>query len=145
MKITLSDLKKIIKEEIAGAVMDQQDSQRFLHGAESGGQAFDDEAGMAKSQLFSMKQMAEDLCGLLESGDQLPAWAQSHVAVAHENLRQVHGYIVGDAAADSSDGHSTQRMSEAYSRITTEELNAWKNGDWGFNSSDVDETQYTDD
>jgi len=52
---------------------------------------------MAKSQLASMKEMAYEVCELLDYDDQLPGWVQNHIPVAHENLRQIHGYLTGDA------------------------------------------------
>jgi len=75
--------------------VDYDDNDRFLHGSEHG-EAHDDEGYMAKSQLASMKEMAYEVCELLDGDDQLPGWVQNHLAVAHENLRQVHGYLTGD-------------------------------------------------
>ena len=75
---------------------DFDDDDRFLHGSEHG-EAHDDEGYMAKSQLASMKEMAYEVCELLDGDDQLPGWVQNHLAVAHENLQQVHGYLTGDA------------------------------------------------
>lgn len=96
MKITTSQLRKIIEEEFA-AMTGADDSRRYLHGYEAGHPG-DDEGYMAKSRLFSVSQMAEELCNLLKSGDQLPGWVQDHLAVAHENLQQIHGYMMGDEA-----------------------------------------------
>ena len=76
--------------------VDYDDNDRFLHGSEHG-EAHDDEGYMAKSQLASMKEMAYEVCELLDGDDQLPGWVQNHLAVAHENLQQVHGYLTGDA------------------------------------------------
>ena len=76
--------------------VDFDDDDRFLHGSEHG-EAVDDEGYMAKSQLASMKEMAYEVCELLDGDDQLPGWVQNHLAVAHENLQQVHGYLMGDA------------------------------------------------
>lgn len=76
--------------------VDFDDDDRFLHGSEHG-EAVDDEGYMAKSQLASMKEMAYEVCELLDGDDQLPGWVQNHLAVAHENLQQVHGYLTGDA------------------------------------------------
>jgi hypothetical protein len=89
MKLTTKDLRRIIKEEFEA--MTSTDPKRFLHGEDPD----DDEGSMVKSRLYSMKQMAEDVCDLLNAGDQLPGWVQDHIAVAHENLQQVHGYLTG--------------------------------------------------
>lgn len=97
MKITATQLRKIIKEEVENLTksVDKDNNERFLHGSEHG-EPHDDEGYMAKSQLASMKEMAWEVCELLDSDDQLPGWVQNHLAVAHENLRQVHGYLRGD-------------------------------------------------
>jgi hypothetical protein len=126
------------------------DHQEFLHGSDEG-HPHDDEGYMVKSRMASMKKMAEDVCGLLDSEDQLPAWVQDHVAVAHENLQQVHGYLMGDeemrshqevssavepVGMDMPIGESRNRKSsnlnEAHARVTQEEMRAWMRGDWGF-------------
>jgi len=75
--------------------VDFDDNDRFLHGSEHG-EAHDDEGYMAKSQLASMKEMAYEVCELLDGDDQLPGWVQNHISVAHENLQQIHGYLTGD-------------------------------------------------
>jgi hypothetical protein len=135
------------------------DHQEFLHGSDSG-HPHDDEGYMVKSRMASMKKMAEDVCNLLDSEDQLPAWVQDHVAVAHENLQQVHGYLMGDEemrshkeapttvepeGMDMPVGESRNRKSnnlnEAHARVTQEEMRAWMRGDWGF----ISETDSTED
>ena len=79
---------------------------------------------MAKSRMVSLKSMAADICKLLDMQDQLPAWAQDHISVAHENLQQVHGYLMGDSKLDS--------IHESHSRITSKELEQWSKGNWDF-------------
>jgi hypothetical protein len=135
------------------------DHQEFLHGSDEG-HPHDDEGYMAKSSMASMKQMAEDLCGLLDSEDQLPAWVQDHIAVARENLQQVHGYLMGDVEMKShqevpsvvepvemempvgeSRNHKSNNLNEAHARVTQEEMRAWMRGDWGFTSEDSEEDQ----
>lgn len=140
MKLTATQLRRIIKEEVS-TMMGGKDSQRFLHGFESG-HPHDDEGYMAKSRMASLKKMAAELCDLLEEGDQLPGWVQDHIAVSHENLQQVHGYLMSDEAMRSHQKVSQQvmpegvrrqnRLAESHSRITEEEFAAWKSGDWGF-------------
>jgi hypothetical protein len=126
---------------------DFDDDDRFLHGSEHG-EAHDDEGYMAKSQLAGMKEMAYEVCELLDGDDQLPGWVQNHLAVAHENLRQVHGYLTGDAkmqayedselptpapmAMPEAKQRRLKALSEGMARITEEELDAWSKGDWGF-------------
>ena len=173
MKLNAQQLHGIIKEAITKITEDEmtawksgnldyisgdnlqtdfEDDDRFLHGSEYG-EPIDDEGYMVKSQLASMKDMAYEICSLLDSNDQLPGWVQNHISVAHENLRQVHGYLTGDAkmqAYEDSELPTTalvpmpeskkrrlKALAEGHARITEEELNAWHMGNWNF-VSDVD-------
>jgi len=114
------------------------DPNRFLHGEDP----HDDEGSMVKSRLYSMKQMAADVCGILNPDDQLPGWVQDHISVAHENLQQVHGYLMGQQHAREKGMTESKRkknLSEAHNRVTREEMDAWMRGDWGFVSEDLDE------
>ncbi len=117
------------------------DHNQFLHGFDDG-HPQDDEGGMVKSRMYSMKKMAAEVCGLLDDDDQLPGWVQDHISVAHENLRQVHGYLMGENAKASHDMTNESRrnrsklMRESHARITKEEMEAWGRGEWGFTSED---------
>jgi hypothetical protein len=144
MKITAKQLRKIIEEEIS--LSKSGDSQRFLHGADEG-HPMDDEGYMVKSRMVTVKQIAEDICGLLESGDQLPGWVQDLIATAHSDLQHVHNYLMGDEKLRSykmGHGHSAipmgesrnRRLNESHKPITKEEMDAWMRGDWGFISED---------
>jgi len=134
------------------------DHQEFLHGSDEG-HPHDDEGYMVKSRMASVKQMAEDICGLLDSDDQLPAWVQDLVATSHNDLQHVHDYLMGDeemkshqkvpatvepVGMDMPVGESRNRKSsnlnEAHARVTQEEMRAWMRGDWGF-VSETDSTE----
>lgn len=92
MKITLEHFRRLIREEYKSVVgVSGKDPKRFLHGEDPD----DSEGAMVKSRLHSMKKMARELCEIIEENDQLPGWVQDHIAVAHENLQQVHGYLTG--------------------------------------------------
>ena len=153
MRITASQLRRLIKEE-AAAMSSGRDPQRFLHGFESG-HPHDDEGYMIKSRMSDVKEMAETICELLEMGDQLPAWVQDLVASAHTDLEHVKDYLVGDEKLRSHSHSSVsltkmpesrrrygRTLSESHSRITPNELRAWMNGDWGYLSEDDDELSY---
>lgn len=120
---------------------DSQDTERFLHGHEHG-HPHDDEGAMVKSRLYSVKEMAHDLCDTIENEDQLPGWVQDHISIAHENLQQVHGYIMGQQNAVEHGkqldriGEAKTTLSEAHNRITKEEMDAWMRGEWGFTSEE---------
>jgi hypothetical protein len=124
------------------------DSEKFLHGYESG-HPMDDEGNMIKGRMAGLKRMASEICELTADGDQFPAWVQDLVAQAHETLSHVHDYLTNDeemrnyskGVEPAHDGtpvkmEAKQRrlkmLAEGMARITEEELNAWRNGDWGF-------------
>lgn len=141
MKITASQLRKIINEEVKKATSnvvseamapitpeeisawksgdwgfvsgqdvhsgEHSDPNRFLHGEDQ----HDDEGSMVKSRLHSMKEMAAEVCDVLNPGDQLPGWVQDHISVAHENLQQVHGYLSGKQ--HSLEHPATDKMEES--------------------------------
>jgi hypothetical protein len=131
MKITLTQLRKLIKEEVS--LVKTDDTTRFLHGSESG-HPMDDEGYMLKSRMSSMKKMASELCGLLDNDDQLPGWVQDLVATSHNDLQHVYDYLMGDSALDSQmhESKKSKKLNESYKRITQDELDAWKQGDWGY-------------
>lgn len=114
-------------EEIDADRLD--DKEFFLHGYESDA-PIDEEGQMAKSQLHRIKQISYMLCDMLESGDQLPAWVQDHVSVAHENLGQVFSYMepkyhmTGSAGNDDDDDWSDEEL------LNPEELGEAKRGLW---------------
>lgn len=103
MKITVKQLKKLLENldlEVLAEDHDEDydmedngdDSEFFLHGYERG-EPHDAEGNMAQYQLHRVKQMSQMMCDMLEGGDQLPAWVQDHLSVAHENLGQVFSYM----------------------------------------------------
>lgn len=55
-----------------------------------------DESGMAKSQLRSIKMLAYKLCDMIEHGDQLDAWVQAKLTKAEDYLNSVYGYLAGE-------------------------------------------------
>ena len=152
-KLTLPQIRQIIKEEVGASMLSTagKDSQRFLHGFESG-QPMDDEGYMIKSRMSDIKEMASMICDLLESGDQLPAWVQDLVASAHTDLEHVKDYLAGDEKLRSHgqqmDSIATMPMEskvkrgtmllEGHNRITPEEMKAWMGGDWGYTSEEDD-------
>lgn len=96
MKITASQLRRIIKEEVAGMTSTvKKDPQRFLHGFESG-HPIDDEGYMVKLRMANVKETATTICSLLDEEDQLPSWVQDLVASAYTDLEHVKDYLVGD-------------------------------------------------
>lgn len=143
MKLTAKQLRRIIKEEVS--LVKSDDPNRFLHGAKSG-HAMDDEGRMVKSRMASLKKMAAEICELLNSDDQLPGWVQDLVATSHGDIQHVYDYMMGNETMRNknmpqqsmmpvpmaTEGKKRRKLAEAHSRITAAEIEAWKNGDWGF-------------
>jgi len=162
MKITLNQLKQLIAEEVSLAKTDDKDPQRFLHGFDSGN-PMDDEGSMLKSRMSNIKDMASTICDLLENGDQVPAWCQDLVAGAHRDLEHVKDYMLGDQkmrdkkakqqmqpnpmpptvpmVASEVYMRKFSRLTESFARITEKEMQAWKNGDWGYIQGDDPEPE----
>lgn len=78
-----------LKEIIAN--MNEASDTNLLHGGT------DEEGGMALGQLSRIMQISQELSEIFESNTQLPAWVQSHITTAYENLVQVQSYIVPKA------------------------------------------------
>ena len=147
MKLTSRQLRNIIEQEVKHLKSSGDDTQRFLHGSDSG-HPMDDEGYMVKSRMASMKKMAQELCDLLEDEDQLPAWVQDLLATSHNDLKHVHDYMMGDEVmrgketsprvvmSMESKSRRKSTLREAHSRITPDEMRAWMKGDWGFVDSD---------
>jgi hypothetical protein len=162
MKITLNQLKEIIAEEVSLAKVGDKDPQRFLHGFDSG-HPMDDEGSMIKSRMTDIKDMASTICDLLENEDQIPAWCQDLVAGAHRDLEHVKDYMLGDQkmrdkkvkqqmqpspmptavpmVASEAYMRKFNKLTESFARITEKEMQAWKNGDWGYIQGDDPEPE----
>jgi len=96
MKITANQLRRLIREEYESFGIGDRNPSRFLHGEDPE----DSEGGMAKGQLSDIGSMSQELQELLNPDDQLPGWVQNHLTVAHENLRQIHGYLTNAEAGE---------------------------------------------
>lgn len=112
-----------------------EDEERFLHGYEHG-EPHDDEGGMAKSRLLRMKKMAVMLCKLLKDDDQLPAWVQDHLAVAHENLEQVFGYMEPESDLDDEESEEEDSEEEEEDEDDEEEEDSEEEEELNFDEED---------
>ena len=83
MKITKSQLQRIIKEELSVVSLEK--------GRNLG---YDEHEGrMAKSQLFKIGQYAQSLPDTLMDEDDLPEWVQSKIAVIASDIGKVKHYL----------------------------------------------------
>jgi hypothetical protein len=84
MKIKLSELRKLIREELSS-------SHRVLPGRQLG--YGEGEGRMTKSQLDRIARYAQHLHDTLRDDDDLPEWVQAKIAVAAENMSKVKHYL----------------------------------------------------
>lgn len=57
---------------------------------------YDDEAGMAQSNLHTLKRSVDGLLETIDSGDNLPEWCQEKIAVAKSMLVTVWDYMLSE-------------------------------------------------
>ena len=91
MKIKLSELKQIIREE-CGVVHDLADDMTDnMPGRELG--YGEGEGRMTRSQLDKIARYAQHLHDTLRDSDDLPEWVQAKIAVAAEDIGKVKHYL----------------------------------------------------
>lgn len=110
--------RKFIKED--------HDSNYFLHGYEEN-EDFDAEGEMAKSQLHRVKEIVDILDQVIEDNDQLPAWVQSHIAIAYENLNQVMSYIEPKIHLQDDEVIDVSELDELDESDELDEAGLWDN------------------
>lgn len=79
--LTLKEIISNMNEALEGSDI------QYLHGGK------DEEGGMALSQLHRIIDISQQLSDSLKPETQLPAWIQSHITTAYENLTQVSSYL----------------------------------------------------
>ncbi len=84
MKITKSQLRKIIKEEMHSVSLEKgRDLDYPGYG----------EARMTRSQLFHIAEYAIELHEMLNDHDDLPEWMQSKISVMASDIGKVKHYL----------------------------------------------------
>ena len=79
-------MRHLTLKEILANMKEAADT-KYLHDDE------DKEGGMAMGQLHRIMDISQQLSELLDPETQLPAWVQSHITTAYENLIQVQSYM----------------------------------------------------
>lgn len=94
-----------LKDTIKWILENHEESSdvEFLH-KDKDGHPRDKEGEMVKTRLSRMNKMSRIIDKMLSDDDQLPAWVQDHIAVAHENLQQVFSYMDPVEDLDSDEG-----------------------------------------
>jgi len=95
MRITERSLRRIIREEIS---LQKDDGDYHPTASSSGGLSFEDsdpheEAGMIKSNLYSITSKAQSLHDMVGDSDDLPEWVQEKIAVCDEYMDVIHDYL----------------------------------------------------
>ena len=94
MKIKLSELKQIIREECGN-------KHEHSHVYGSGGRA-----EMARAYLMQIAKNAQSLHDRLIDDDELPEWVQSKVAVIADNMDSVSDFLEHKMSSHESDDGS---------------------------------------
>ena len=84
MKITKTQLKQIIKEELS--VLELSDSK---HDNEVS------EVGMSINQLQAISVISTELSDAIREMDYVPEWADGKISVALDTLNNIRSYMVG--------------------------------------------------
>ena len=101
MKVTREYLKKIIKECMHDAMMQQSApypmATNMAPPAQNNSNIVMDPDGyegrMAKSNLYKIGEYAESLQGLIQDGENLEPWVQEKIAVAAQMMDSVGHYL----------------------------------------------------
>jgi len=102
-KITGDDFKalrskKSMDEQPAKMVHDAEDLEEDYSLTEDDWMQRDDESDMAHSQLYAIKDLAGELCNMIDDGEQLDAWVQAKLTKAEDYLNSVYRYLSGEEA-----------------------------------------------
>lgn len=96
-KLTESKKRRIIREEIEAISLAKPEDYHPVGNA-SGGKKFEDhsdgeQAGMIKSNLYSISSKAQSLHDMIGDTDELPEWVQEKIAVADEMIDTIKDYL----------------------------------------------------
>ena len=90
-------IAKNIKEQPAEMVYDAEDLEETNNSlTEDDWMQADDESDMAHGQLYSVKDLADKLCNMIDDGEQLDAWVQAKLTKAEDYLNSVYNYLRGE-------------------------------------------------
>lgn len=120
MKITASQLRKIIAEEVSAAVTE---SPVFAAASMAGMRGKG--GSVAPGKRVKLR------------GDDVTDYEVTKVSGDSVEVRKVKDTSSKKTVKTSDIKESRRRMSEGHARITEEEMAAWKSGDWGFTAGDA--------
>ena len=83
-------IAKNIKEQPAKMVHDAEDLEETNYSlTEDDWMQADDESDMAHGQLYSVKDLADKLCNMIDDGEQLDAWVQAKLTKAGKEIYDI--------------------------------------------------------
>ena len=149
MRLTVSQLRRIIKEEVQHCILRNAVREALVGGADrrmsGGGIETAMSAGRQTPQPQEMELLKKDIAAQKAQikkvkagkmrGQDLVAM-EDHLAELEAKLAAMKASPVKESFRSSMRG---TRLSEAHARITAKELAAWSNGDWGYISESDDE------
>jgi hypothetical protein len=96
-RLSESVRRRIIREEIEAITLAKADDYHPAPNS-SGGKKFEDhgageQAGMIKSNLYSIASKAQSLHDMIGDTDELPEWVQEKIAVADEMVDTIKDYL----------------------------------------------------
>jgi len=91
-------IAKNMDEQPAKMVHDAEDLEEDYSLTEDDWMQRDDESDMAHSQLYAIKDLAGELCNMIDDGEQLDAWVQAKLTKAEDYLNSVYRYLSGEEA-----------------------------------------------
>ena len=96
-RLSESVRRRIIREEFEAVTLAKSDSYHPTSDS-SGGKRFEDhgdgeQAGMIKSNLYSISSKAQSLHDMIGDTDKLPEWVQEKIAVADEMIDTIKDYL----------------------------------------------------
>jgi hypothetical protein len=91
-------IAKNMDEQPAKMVHDAEDLEEDYSLTEDDWMQRDDESDMAHSQLYAIKDLAGELCNMIDDGEQLDAWIQAKLTKAEDYLNSVYRYLSGEEA-----------------------------------------------
>jgi len=94
----MSDLVPVVMQKIVARLGDEDDHEGYHPVSNGSGLAFEDsdsheEAGMIKSNLYSITTKAQSLHDMIGDTDDLPEWVQEKIAVCDEYMDVISDYL----------------------------------------------------
>lgn len=119
MKITKSELRKIINEELEVVLTNEEAGDLFGEEVRQQLESHDDgEGSMAVKQLNNIGMMSGDVLDLVDDSDNLDEWVEAKITKAHDYLNSVFNHLRGESVHHVS---LAERKFKSGQKVTHEE------------------------